>query len=186
MYHPDDAARNPWLVRWSKEGDPTNWTDSTAGFNLFIDSEEPITGLGVSGSNLYVFKENSYFIGSRTGESSSPIVFATNRRGIGLYAPYSLVHVAGTVAWMGLNDFYFMNSDVAESIGGPIRKKFFELVADDELKSVFGINNSRYNEILWVANTSAGQYIFSYNWVEKSWQSYQFGSNVTGLGGWGQ
>lgn len=182
MYYADDSARNPWLVRWSKEGDPTDWTDSTAGFNEFIDTEEPITGLGVAGSNLIVFKKNSYYIGSRTGEATSPIEFPTNRRGIGLYAPNSLVHVAGTVAWMGLNNFYFMNSDQAESIGDPVRKKFFDMIADDELESVFGINNSRYNEILWVANTESGQYAFVYNWVDKAWSTYSFSSNLTGLG----
>lgn len=185
MYDADAAARNPWLVRWSKEGDPTNWTDDTAGFNEFIDTEEPITGVGVSGTNLIVFKKNAYYIGYRTGEATAPITFPSNKRGIGLYAPYSLVHVAGTVAWMGLNDFYFLNGDTAESIGDPIRKKFFDLVSDDELEKVFGINNSRYNEILWVAQTSVGQYVFSYNWKEKSWSTYQFDSALTGLGGFG-
>jgi hypothetical protein len=182
MYDGDTAARNPWKVRWSAEGDPTDWTDVTSGFNDFIDSEEPITGLGVVGSNLIVFKKTAYYIGARTGEASAPISFPSNKRGIGLYAPYSLVHVAGTVAWMGLNDFYYLNGDTAESIGGPIRKKFFELVADDELVSVFGVNNGRYNEVLWVANTSSGQYTFVYNWVEKSFSTYQFNSSVTGLG----
>jgi hypothetical protein len=186
MYHPDDSARNPWLVRWSKEGDPTDWTDSTAGFLEFMDSEEPITGLGTSGANLIVFKKNSYHIGNRTGVSSTPIEFPGGaKRGIGLYAPYSLVHVGGTVAWMGLNDFYYLNGDTAESIGGPIRKKFFDLVADDELETVFGFNNARFNEVLWVANTSAGQYVFSFNWKEQAWSTYQFSNTVTGLGGWG-
>jgi len=185
VYHPDDAARNPWLVRWSKEGDPTDWTDSTAGFQEFIDTEEPITGLGVAGSSLVVFKKTSYYLGYRTGEATSPLAFPSQKRGIGLYAPNSLVHVAGTVAWMGLNDFYFLNGDNAESIGDPIRKKFFDLVADDELVNVFGINNNRYNEVLWVANTDEGQYVFVYNWKEKSWGSYEFSNNITGLGGIG-
>ena len=185
MYDPDTSARNPWKVRWSEEGDPTDWTDSTAGFNDFIDTEEPISGLGVAGANLIVFKKNSYYIGHRTGEATSPIAFPSNKRGIGLYAPASLVHVAGTVAWLGLSDFYFLNGDTAESIGHPIRSKFFDLVADDELKNVFGINNARYNEILWVANTSVGQYVFVYNWKEKVWTTYQFSNNITGLGGFG-
>ena len=185
MYDGDTSARNPWKVRWSKEGDPTNWTDSTAGFNDFIDTEEPITGLGVYGSNLIVFKKSSYYTGGRTGEATSPLVFPGNKRGIGLWAPYSLVHVGGEIAWMGLSDFYTLNGDVAEPIGGPIRKKFFDLVADDELESVFGINNARYNEVLWIANTSVGQYAFIYNWKEKSWGTYQFDTNITGLGGFG-
>jgi hypothetical protein len=47
---------------------------------------------------------------------------------------------------------------------------------------VFGINNSRYNEVVWVANTDAGQYAFVYNWVDKAWSTYNFSSNLTGLG----
>lgn len=182
LYDADLTARNPWLLRWSKEGDPTDWTDSTAGFNEFMDTEEPITGLGVSGSSIIVFKKTSYHIGNRTGQANSPLEFPRNKKGIGLYAPHSLVHVGGTLAWMGLNDFYFLNGETAESIGGPIRKKFFDLVADDELVSVFGINNLRYNEVLWVANTSVGQYVFAYNWKEKSWGPYKFSANLTGLG----
>jgi len=181
------GARSPWLVRWSKEGDPTNYTDSTAGFSEFIDTEEPITGLGTSGESIIVFKKTAYYLGHRTGEATSPLTFPTNKRGIGLYAPYSLVHVGGTVAWMGLTDFYFLNGSEAESLGGEIRKKFFEIVPDDNLERVYGVNNSRYNEILWVADTNDGQYVFSYNWKEKGfgngvWSTYQFSGNLTGLG----
>jgi hypothetical protein len=185
MYDADAVKRNPWRVRWSKEGDPTNWTDTTAGFNDFIDSAEPIVGLGVSGDNILVFKNTSYYIGVRTGQASSPISFPSHKPGIGVYAPYSIVHAGGSVAWMGLDDFYFFNGADAEPIGGPIRKKFFDLVSDDEAKAVFGINNVRYNEVLWVANTSVGQYVFSYNWKEKSWSTYKFDANLTGLGGAG-
>lgn len=179
------GSRNQHFLRWSKEGDPTDWTDSTAGYQEFIDTEEPITGLGVSGTNLIVFKKNSYYIGYRTGEATSPIAFPSHKKGIGLYAPYSLVHAGGTVAWMGINDFYFLNGDNADSIGDPIREKFFELVADDELESVWGWNNQRYNELHWVANTSGGQYDFVYNWKEKCWTTYQFSDTFTGGGGYG-
>jgi hypothetical protein len=117
--------------------------------------------------------------------ATNPIAFPGQKKGIGLYAPYSVVHVAGTVAWMGIDDFYFLNGDSAESIGGPIRKKFFDLVSDDEAKAVFGINNLRYNQATWVANTSSGQYVFAYDWKEKSWQVYQFSNTLTGLGQFG-
>lgn len=185
MYDPDTSARNPWKVRWSAEGDPTDWTDDTAGFVDFIDSEEPIVGLGVVGQYLIVFKKTAYHVGFRTGQATSPINFPSHKRGIGLYAPYSLVHAGGTVAWLGVEDFYCINGEEAESIGTPIRKKFFDIVDDDELSSVFGINNPRFNEVLWVANTNAGQYVFAYNWVEKCWTTYQFDNNLTGFGGFG-
>ena len=86
---------------------------------------------------------------------------------------------------MGIDDFYWLNGDMAEPIGGPIRKKFFELVADDELEAVFGANHARFNEVVWTANTSEGQYTFAFNWKEKSWTTHQLSNNVTGWGGWG-
>ena len=192
MYDADITARNPWKVRWSAEGDPTDWTDSTAGFNDFIDTEEPIVGLGVAGDNIVVFKNTSYYIGGRTGQATSPITFPTKMPGIGLYAPYSLVPVMGSLAWMGVDDFYVLNGATAVSIGDKIRKQFFDLVSDDEAKNVFGINNIRNNEILWVANTSSGQYIWAYNWKEVgpsgtggTWTTYKLSNNLTGLGGFG-
>jgi hypothetical protein len=190
MYDADTSARNPWKVRWSAEGDPTDWTDDTAGFNDFIDTQEPIVGIATSGDNLFVFKKTSYYIGTRTGQATNPIVFPDHNKGVGLYASYSLVNVAGTIAWMGIDDFYVMNGAMAVSIGEDIRSKFFSLVSDDEARAVFGINNIRYNEVLWVANTSDGQYIFSYNWKEKgihsgSWTTHKLSNNLTGLGGFG-
>jgi hypothetical protein len=179
------GSRNPWYLRWSKEGDPTNYTDSTSGFVEFMDSEEPITGLGAVGSQLIVFRKTAYHIGYRTGEADSALAFDSPYKGIGLYAPYSLVHAGGTVAWLGLNDFYILNGKETESIGGPVRKKFFELVSDDELEAVYGVSNPRFHEVLWVADTSSGQYTFSYNWMDKTWGPYQFSNNITGLGGFG-
>lgn len=183
VYDPDTSARNPWLMRWSKNGDPTDWTDTTAGWNEFLDSEEPIMGLGVYGDNLVVFRKTSFHLGSRTGQSTAPIQFSSHVMGVGCQAPYSIVPAAGTLMWIGVDNFYAMDGSVATAIGDPVRKKFFDLVSDDEVERVFGINNVRYNEVTWVANTSSGQYVVVYNWAEKQWYPYQFSNNVTGWGG---
>ena len=184
IYSPDTAARNPQLLRWSENGDPTDFTDTTAGYNDFIDTEDAITGLGVSGDHIVVFKKTSYHMGYQSGTATSALEFPSHKRGIGLYAPYSLAHCLGTVVWMGMDDFYMMNGDTAVSIGGPIRKTFFDLVPDDNLERVFCVNNARYNEIMWVASTDEGQYTFVWNWKDDAWTAYTFNASVTGLGGW--
>ena len=184
IYSPDDAARNPCLLRWSENGDPSDFTDTTAGYNDFIDTEDPITGLGVSGNSIVVFKKNSYYIGYQTGTATSAMEFPSHLKGIGLYAPHSLTHVLGTCVWMGVDDFYMLNGDIAQSIGGPVRKKFFDLVSDDDLESVFCMPNPRYGEVLWVANTDEGQYTFAWNYKENAWGPYTFSKNITGLGSW--
>jgi len=175
------AVRQPWTIKWSKEGDPTDWTDSTAGEIDFADTDEPITGLGRVGNNLAVFKKNSYYIGSRTGEATSPFTFPTFKAGVGLWAPYSLVEAYGTCFWLGHENFYVMNGEEWEPIGDAIKYEFFSRVNDTERTKVWGVLNARHNEILWYATTNEGQKCFSYRYRENSWSTYTFPSTVTGF-----
>jgi len=185
MYDSGLGTRNPWILRGSKLNDPTNYTDSTAADYYFYDMPDPITGLGVVGDQLIVYRKTMYHFGRRTSTSTDPLYFPGYQTGVGLHAPYSLVHFLGTNAWLGVDNFYTMNGTTAVAIGGPIRKKFFSIIDDDDLEKVFGINNYRYSEILWVANTREGQYGFSWNYAENSWSTYKFDGNLSGLGGFG-
>jgi len=185
MYNTTTAARDQWLLRYSKIGDPTNYTDNTAGTYSFYETEDPITGLGMVGTNLLVYKKTMFHVGYMSGQPTDPFVFHGYRKGVGLYAPYSLVHYRGTNAFLGVDDFYTIDGDMATPIGGPIRKKFFGVVSDDDLQNVFGVDNPLYSEIVWVANTSSGQYAFSWNYQENSWSAYEFTDNLSGLGSFG-
>jgi len=175
------AVRQPWTIKWSKEGDPTNWTDSTAGEIDFAETDEPITGMGRVGNNLAVFKRNGYYIGARTGVAASPFTFPTYKSGVGNWAPYSLVEAAGTCFWLGHDNFYVMNGQEWEPIGDAIKYEFFNRVNDTERPKVWGVPNQRYNEILWFAMTGDGQRCFSYKYRENSWTTYTFPSLVTGF-----
>jgi len=175
--------RNPWMLKWSKIGDPSDWTDTTAGYKNFLDTQEPITGLGVVGGMLMVYKNTMYHISRKTGNSTAPFSFPQDRRGKGLYAPDALLHAEGTNYFMGLDDFYRMNGDVAEEIGASVRKKFFEICSDTELKKVFGMANLRFNQVAWtVTDTDDHQWTFVYNYKEKSWSVYTFAKVITGYG----
>ncbi len=189
MYDSGLATRNPWLLRCSKLNDPTNYTDSTAADYYFYDMPDPITGLGVVGDQLIVYRKTMYHIGRRTSTSTDPLYFPGYQTGVGLHAPYSLVHYLGTNAWLGVDDFYTMNGSTAVSIGGSIRKKFFSIIDDDDLEKVFGINDYRHNEIIWVANTTEGQYAFTWNYKENQpygvWSVNTWAGTLTGLGGYG-
>ena len=167
--------------------DPTKfYGDSgvvTAANYKFTESDDPITGMGVVGNSLVVYKRAGYHVGYMTTTSSDPLAFPTNKRGIGLYAPYSLVHVGGINAWLGADDFYMMSGDEAVPIGGPIRKKFFEIVEDDDIENVFGLNSIKYDEVCWVAQTESGQEVFVWNYKENQWGSFSFSTDLSGMGG---
>lgn len=190
--HLASGQRNPWMLSWSKIGDPTDWTDDTAGYKEFVDTEEPITGLGVAGGMFVVYKKTMYHIGRRTGIATAPITFQQDRRGRGLYAPDSLLHLGGTNYFMGVDDFYRLNGDIAESIGVSVRDKFFSLATDTELKKVYGMANLRFNQAAWVITDEDGDqlmFVFNYKEVPResnspgSWSVYTFDKDITGFGG---
>uniref|UniRef100_A0A6M3KZ03 Uncharacterized protein n=1 Tax=viral metagenome TaxID=1070528 RepID=A0A6M3KZ03_9ZZZZ len=177
------SARDPYMIRWSKEGDPTDFTDSTAGTAWLIDTDDYITGLGKAGSNIFVYKRDSIYVGNRTGEATAPIAFIGQRRGIGCVSPYSIVEVLGTNVFLGRDDFYMMDGDMPVSIGADtMRYKIFDLVDETEIQNVWGVSNILESEVLWVANTSGGKYAFVWNYQNKEWYMYQWADDIIGSG----
>lgn len=176
------GIRKPLTIKWSKEGDPTDWTDSTAGEADLLETDDYITGIGKVGANLIVYKRSSLNIYSRSGVATSPLTKVGDRPGIGLVAPYSLVQYAGTNFFIGRRNFYYMNGDMAEPFGDKIKDKFFDIVGDTEVRRVLGGVNTLRNEILWLANTSEGAYAFVYDIEKAEWSVDQFAHNMNAFG----
>jgi hypothetical protein len=176
------AARSAITIRWSKEGDPTNWTDSTAGELDLMDTSDIIMGLGKTGGSLIIFKPDATYIYSRTGVATDPISMTAYRQGVGCVAPYSPVSFMGTTAWVGRDDFYVMDGDMPVSIGEKIRVKFFDEVGESEIKRTWGAANHSINEVMWIAETTAGQSVFVYNYKYKEWYQYALPVSVTAFG----
>jgi hypothetical protein len=176
------GARSPLTIKWSKEGDPTNWIDSTSGENDFLETDDVITGLGRVGTYLVVYKRDSIITGSRSGDPLAPVIYQAPRRGVGLVAPWSLVDFMGTNAWLGRDDFYTLNGDSPTSIGGPIRDKFLKEVGGTEIEKVFGFANYNANEIYWMANTDTGQRAYVWNYKTNQWTTNEYPLQVHGFG----
>lgn len=182
------STREPWTMQWSKSTDPTDWTDSTAGSVDFVTTDAHLTGLGQVGNNVFVYKTDSIIMGYRTGVATSPFTFPTEKRGVGNYAPYSLVHYMGTNAFLGKNDFYTINGDHAEPIRGelstdsPIRYKFFDIVDKSEVQYTWGVNVPSKHQIWWFANSKEGQICFVWDYDSKQWTTFDFYDRIEGVG----
>lgn len=176
-------TREPWSLRFSMLTDPTDFTDSTAGQIDFTGTADFMTGLGVVGTQLMVYKQDSYHPGQRTGKSVAPLVFPSHVRGVGVYAPYSLVDVLGTNAFLWRDDFYMMAGDRPQPIGGRIRHDFFNLVEESDLPNVWGVTMARQNEVMWVAETTDGKLAFVFDYKDKEWGIYDFWHDIVGAGG---
>ena len=132
-------------------------------------------GLGRVGNSLVVYKEDSLIFGHRTGISTDPIAFPTQRIGIGTPAPYSIVQAMGSNLFLGRDDFYMLNGDMPTPIGGPIRTKFFDIIGTEEIKRVYGYHNREQNEVRWFATDNDSQrWCFVYNYRYQQWYVYEF------------
>jgi len=191
LYFSEDGGltsiRHPWTLRVSGNLKPESYLadgDTTSADYDFLGTDDVITGLGQVGNQIVVYKYNTLIFGNRTGVATSPLEFPTERRGMGCIAPYSIVPVAGTNAFLGSDNFYSLNGDIPEQFGDKIRDKFFDVVSDAERKKVWGRLLPAQRKILWIANTNSGdgQVAFVYDYGNKEWATWKFYQDVTGLG----
>lgn len=169
-------TRDPLGIIWSKEGDSNDFTDSTSGSGILIETKDFITGLGIVGASLIIYKTDSIALGHRTGDPVTPISLphSRERRGIGCIAPYSIVDFMGTNAFIGRSDFYVIEGDFPVAIGAKMRDKFFDIIDLDDIKEVYGFENHLSNELCWIANTNEGRLIFAWDYKLREWNVYDF------------
>lgn len=169
------GSREAFTVKWSKNGDPTNWIDSTSGSNDLLDTEDFITGLGKVGADLVVYKSDSLALGHQTANPEAPISFSREERGIGTPAPYSIVPALGTNVFVGRDDFYILDGSHPVSIGESIRYKFFDLISPTEVKRIYGYNNALQNEVRWfMTDTDNNRRCFVWDYKRREWTHYMY------------
>lgn len=185
-YFDNSGNRQPYSIKWSANGDPSDWTDSTAGEADLLDTKYYIQGLGEIGGQLLIYKTDSITFAHRTGNSTSPIAFGKEKPGIGCIAPHSIVPVQGTNAFIGRSDIYIIQGTSATSIGKPIRDKLFELVNETELTQAYGYNNALEKEVRWFITDNDGyRRCFSWNYLNNEWSHARY-ADVMSAGGKGE
>jgi hypothetical protein len=89
----------------------------------------------------------------------------------------------GTNAFIGNDDFYYINGEQPDPISSDkMRFKFFDVVNTAEIKYVWGIANYDAHEIIWTANTTTGKYQFVWDWKTDEWFLYKFTDSIVGIG----
>ena len=176
------STRNPIGMAWSKEDDPTDWTDSTAGTNTFLDSGNRIMGLSRVGQNLVVLREDSVVLAYQTGLPTAPIGFQKDKFGIGCRAPYSSVEFLGFCAFRGQDDFYMIEADQPISIGEKVRPIWEDIVEENEAKYTYGFAVPDYHKTFWRVNTTEGKKDFVWDWKTRDWSIREFGDQMVSGG----
>jgi hypothetical protein len=178
----DAGVRDPYLLRGSKEGDPTNWTDTTAQDYPFIETDDVISGLGKGGNNIFLYKRESILIGHRSANATDPLDFDIQRRGTGCIAPWSILETLGTNVFLGRDDFYIIDGDYPRAIGEKMRYRFYDIVERTEAEKTWGFVNHWEHQCVWFTNTTDGQYAWVWDWKNNEWFIYQFPVVMTAAG----
>ena len=177
-----DSTRNPFGIAWSKEGDPTDWSDVTYGEADLLETKDTVTGLGKVGAQLIVYKRESLSFWYRTGNATIPLARGSHRDGIGMTAPYSLAKYMGANAFLGRDNFYKLEGNEPIPIGNAIRDKFFELSGHTEAEQTWSFVDSNNRLIHWFTDTEEGQYAWVWNYQTEEWTVFKFFDEISGAG----
>jgi hypothetical protein len=138
------SETDPYAIKWSADGNITNWTSANLGAGTGTLEPEGrgggpdyITGLATIETAMVVFRQRSLVLAVRTGIGSQPFRFNTVVHGLGTDAPYSIAnagHAVGVIFLGSDLNFYLFNGQTAPvAIGDPIRSLLRSQVSDPAL-----------------------------------------------------
>ena len=124
-----NSIEHPQRVRWSKSGDPDDWTSFSSGFADLLEVPDNISGLASHGRNVIVFRTNGLSAMFPTGIGTAPFAFehfSFAKKGVGNFYPYSLDTYANSSAFVAQDDIYLMSGISLTPIGKNTKKAIFK------------------------------------------------------------
>lgn len=139
---------NPMLVRWSAQGDNTDWTPSS--FNIageFPTSQgsKLISGLATRGLNL-VWSDDSPYTMQFTGAVSSVFIIRSVGRGCGIVGPQARAASDSAVFWMSSDNCYAFTGQVPIAIPSTVREDIFNNIDRSNIEKAHVAWNTGYSE----------------------------------------
>ena len=141
---------NPMLVRWSDQGDRSNWVpsvSSTAGEVVLTDGTK-IVGAVRSKNAINIWTDNSLWLMEFAGP---PFTFKFQQAGTncGLIGPHAGIDYNGVTYWMGFDNFY-ANTGQVEVLDCTVRRFVFDKLNTTYYDKVYAGINSEFKEIIWL------------------------------------
>ena len=141
---------NPMLVRWSDQGDRSNWVpsvSSTAGEVVLTDGTK-IVGAVRSKNAINIWTDNSLWLMEFAGP---PFTFKFQQAGTncGMIGPHAGIDYNGITYWMGFDNFY-ANTGQVEVLDCTVRRFVFDKLNTTYYDKVYTGINSEFKEIIWL------------------------------------
>lgn len=127
-YTTEAGVKYPYRVRWSKSGDPLDWTSFTSGFEDLLEVSDEITGLATLGRSTYVFRTNGITVMTPTGLGLNPFQFdnlSSASLGVGNTFPYTLAVFNDRAMFVAANDIYLVSPGNLQAVGGKAKRAIY-------------------------------------------------------------
>ena len=138
-----NASDGPFTIRWSPPGLPTVFDPTVnlnAGFNIFIDFADQITGFMGLGRVGYIFHRTGITEMAPTGVGTAPFDFNhiwNSQDGIGGIFPNTLAQYGATGVFVATDNIYMISNYNFNPIGGNARDAIFA----DFNTALIGVNS---------------------------------------------
>lgn len=173
------AITFPVRVRWSKSGDPTDWTSFTSGSTDLLEVPDVITGLATLGRNTVIFRTNGWSIMTPTGIGSQPFDIeniSIAKIGIGNRYPYSLALFGNNAVFVSSMDIHLLTNGLQLSAIGTKSKKRIMKQLGDATSEVVGFAVAQLSPGVdylsyWLSIPPDNLWVYHYdedNWMEFS------------------
>lgn len=122
------SVYNPMLVRWSAQGDNTDWTPSSfniAGEFPLSHGSKLVGGLVTRSQNL-VWSDTTLYTMQFTGDANSVFILKAVGHGCGLIGPHAMAASDSAVYWVSHDNFFGFTGQVPSILNCPVRRDVFE------------------------------------------------------------
>jgi len=176
LYYTVETGYNyPQRVRWSKLGDPEDWTAAGAGWAdlLGVMGSDFIQAAEKLGDYIIIYGERSIVLQEYKGDYNTPFGFSTRLSGVGLAAPRAIVNLGEEHIFLGWEDVYsYTGGRDVTSVGSSIRNELIASINPAYTDKCFMVYVEERDQIfLYIPTgtaTSPNVY-YVYDVVDKTW-----------------
>lgn len=164
---------DPMLVRWSDQGDATNWAPSavTQAGGLSLSRGTEIVAAIQSRQEVLVWTDAALYSLQYVGAASGVWGAQTVGENISIASQNAVAFANGTSYWMGKDKFYKYDGRT-QPLRCDVKRTVFNNFNSLQYEQVFAGTNEGYHEVWWFycsADTDTIDKYVIYNYVEDTW-----------------
>ena len=164
---------DPMLVRWSDQGDATNWVPSavTQAGGLSLSRGTEIVAAIQSRQEVLVWTDAALYSLQYVGADSGVWGAQTVGENISIASQNAVAFANGISYWMGKDKFYKYDGRT-QPLRCDVKRSVFNDFNSLQYEQVFAGTNEGFHEIWWFycsANTNSLNKYVIYNYVEDTW-----------------